>query len=291
MVSSSVLARWFGVRAAVSRGEYVVAGVVLFGVRYLLELTVVSSSGGRWLDPATFLLPYFSGAWRFAGAHEGALPYLLAFASLPFLWVGTSMSVRRAVDAGLPAWLGFLFVVPVVHYVVMLVLASWPTAARAASGGARGPYRESKGEGSRVALNAPRASLIARSALIAAAAGQIALHVLVRFVGYEGPALFLVAPLVMGVSSSAAYYLAERAVLKGTPPRAPAPARSSAYWQTAAVLVALAIGGAWLLYGALARFDVALRVGVPAVFVCILAAALGVLTDAPAEKATRAAGR
>jgi hypothetical protein len=46
---------------------------------------------------------------------------------LPFAWIGVSMTIRRAVDAGWSPWVGLAFFVPIVNYGVMLVLAFVPS--------------------------------------------------------------------------------------------------------------------------------------------------------------------
>jgi hypothetical protein len=51
------------------------------------------------------------------------LAWTLAAWTLPFLWIATSMSVRRAIDAGWSPWIGFLVVLPVVNLFVALILA------------------------------------------------------------------------------------------------------------------------------------------------------------------------
>ena len=53
----------------------------------------------------------------------------LALWTLPFLWIGFGMSVRRAADAGRSAWWALLFFVPVLNYVLMVTLSLLPTAA------------------------------------------------------------------------------------------------------------------------------------------------------------------
>src|SRR5439155_116718 len=47
--------------------------------------------------------------------------------TLPFLWIGVAMTLRRAVDAGRSPWLALAFFVPLVNYVVMLALCRIPT--------------------------------------------------------------------------------------------------------------------------------------------------------------------
>lgn len=46
--------------------------------------------------------------------------------SLPFLWIGLAMSVRRAVNAKLPPHLGLLFVLPFINVLLMIVLSLIP---------------------------------------------------------------------------------------------------------------------------------------------------------------------
>src|ERR1044071_2328732 len=55
--------------------------------------------------------------------------FLLVFAlwTLPFLWIGVSMSMRRSVDAGKSPWLSLLFFVPVLSYLFMIAMSLLPT--------------------------------------------------------------------------------------------------------------------------------------------------------------------
>jgi hypothetical protein len=48
---------------------------------------------------------------------------------LPFLWIGATMSVRRAADAGASPWLGLGFLLPLVNYLLILYLACVRSAA------------------------------------------------------------------------------------------------------------------------------------------------------------------
>src|SRR2546422_7551435 len=52
----------------------------------------------------------------------------LALWTLPFLWIGFGMSVRRAADAGRSAWWALLFFVPLLNYLLMIGLSLLPTA-------------------------------------------------------------------------------------------------------------------------------------------------------------------
>jgi hypothetical protein len=57
------------------------------------------------------------------------LPVLVAIA-LPFLWIGVSMSMRRAIDAGRSPWIALLFFVPVINLLLMAVLSLLPSVTR-----------------------------------------------------------------------------------------------------------------------------------------------------------------
>ena len=53
--------------------------------------------------------------------------------ALPFLWIGVSMSMRRAVDAGASPWVALLFFVPGLNLVLMLALCLPPSRPRGVS--------------------------------------------------------------------------------------------------------------------------------------------------------------
>jgi uncharacterized membrane protein YhaH (DUF805 family) len=53
--------------------------------------------------------------------------------TLPFLWIGVSMTLRRALDAGRSPWLAMFFFVPLINYLVMLILSALPSRPRPAA--------------------------------------------------------------------------------------------------------------------------------------------------------------
>ena len=50
--------------------------------------------------------------------------------SLPFLWIGLGMTLRRAADAGLSPWFGILFFIPFINFIFMIILFLLPTSQR-----------------------------------------------------------------------------------------------------------------------------------------------------------------
>ena len=109
----SLLALWFGVRAPVTRSQYIASGLVLAVIKYAVEAGVILALTGNWLTPLDFLNP--SLAARQAALEGGPewFGWVLFAWNLPFVWIALSMSVRRAAGAGLPPWLGLAVLVPV----------------------------------------------------------------------------------------------------------------------------------------------------------------------------------
>jgi uncharacterized membrane protein YhaH (DUF805 family)/uncharacterized protein YndB with AHSA1/START domain len=103
------------------------------------------------------------------------------------MWIGVTMTLRRAVDAGRSPWFCSLFFLPVVNYLVMLWLAFEPTGASQAWN-AREPYASEHGW--------------LRSAVLSIITGCVAAAALLLFCLFVirpyGIGLFLVVPFLLG---------------------------------------------------------------------------------------------
>lgn len=123
-----MLRLWFTFHEPVRRFEYAATGFGLMALKYAVDsLLVYQLTGGLW-SPLDYLTP----SWSFRSLMlendpllAGSLAILLIW-SLPFAWIGASMTVRRAKNGGLPAWTGIFFFVPLVNYIVMLLLCVLP---------------------------------------------------------------------------------------------------------------------------------------------------------------------
>jgi uncharacterized membrane protein YhaH (DUF805 family) len=187
----SRLARWLRLwltfEERVGRREYVASGVALAAVKYAGDVLLVWSATGRLWAPIDYLRPVGAlVAAKLAGAPPSLLP-VLALWALPFLWIGVSMSMRRAIDAGYSAWLALLFFVPGVNYAFMGLMSLLSTDAGAAV---------------RAAAPAPRpyehrlpGALLAIAAGAAIGLGMLALSV--YGLSSYGASLFLGTPFVM----------------------------------------------------------------------------------------------
>lgn len=121
------LSLWFGLSQRIDRRTYALTGVGLMLLKYLVDATVVWSYTGRWWSPLDYLSPLWTVR---AGALSGVPPAVmlgLALWTLPFLWIGVSMSLRRLVDAGRSGWLTVLFFIPYLKFVLMGALCVLPT--------------------------------------------------------------------------------------------------------------------------------------------------------------------
>jgi uncharacterized membrane protein YhaH (DUF805 family) len=117
--------RWDG---TVGRRAYLLAGALLFALKWNVDRFITNSLTGR--------------SWPFVDL-EGFLDYLLrrtdysanptlAFTmlagSLPFMWVGLVLTIRRLRSADLPRWLAALYFVPFVKLVLFAMLCIIPPA-------------------------------------------------------------------------------------------------------------------------------------------------------------------
>lgn len=199
----STLSYLFSLHGPVSRRSYLSWGLGLMGLKYLLDSSVVKVATGRWLSLEEFVTPLMSGRDALTGAGGGSLPLLLGALALPFLWVGMVLSLRRSEDAGLSAGVAFLFVVPLLNWALMLVLALAPS-----DPSPRPP-------------NLPAASeSITRSALLGVAAGTCITVSMVLLstviLGEYGSTLFFATPFVMGATTAYIVNRGARQSITGT---------------------------------------------------------------------------
>src|SRR5437879_6164916 len=113
----------FRVTGKVSRERYLVAGLLLFAVKYALDyLLSVFVLHSPWS-----LFPYLDPLREVRSMNammDVDRRYALSMLALalPFIWIGTAMTVRRLRSAELPGWLVILFFAPVVNLVTIGML-------------------------------------------------------------------------------------------------------------------------------------------------------------------------
>jgi uncharacterized membrane protein YhaH (DUF805 family) len=123
---------WFGFSEPVDRRTYFTHGLGLMLGKYGLDVLLIWVSAGRFWTPFNYLNPLWTAREALLRDAPAWLTPLLVLLALPFLWIGVSMTMRRAADAGVTPWTALLFFVPVVNFVVMAVLSVLPSASKTA---------------------------------------------------------------------------------------------------------------------------------------------------------------
>lgn len=254
IVKVPLLPLLFGLSAPVDRRTYLLAGLSLAALKYALDFTLVWATTGRIWSLIGYLSPLADfRAKALEPAPEGLL-WLMAACSLPFAWIGLSMSVRRAVDAGRSPWWGIAFLLPFVNWIAIAVLCLLPSRERWVTGDA--PARILRDAG--VLQSKIRVVLIGvvSGVLLTFAILWVSVYLLKEY----GAALFIGAPLMVGAVVS---FLLNRRTRCGM-------AESVAF-----SILSLVIAGASMLLFALEGIICLLMAAVPALFMCAAGAALG----------------
>ncbi len=118
----------FGVTGRVTRREYLTAGLMLMVFKYVIDATAIFLVSHVIWTPWDYLFPLIGAHGGKVGVFPGWLQLALLAWTLAFIWIGVTLMLRRAVDAGRsPAWCSAFFI-PLFNYAVMLWLAALPSA-------------------------------------------------------------------------------------------------------------------------------------------------------------------
>jgi len=190
MSARRLLRLWFSLSEPVSRRAYALSGFGLMGLKYLTEAGLVHQVTGRWLTPLDYFNPLLTSRLAAVGG-SNLLTGAMVIWTLPFLWIGVSMTMRRAEDAGRSAFLALLYFVPLVNYATMLILCVLPS---------RPP------DGDRLPSRGAPPGHAVRSALLGVGVGlaiaTAMVGVSVMAFGQYGTTLFLATPFVMGAAAA-----------------------------------------------------------------------------------------
>ncbi len=188
-----LLGLWFGVSQPVRPWPYALSGLGLMTFKYAVEAAVVWWFTSLELWPWEFLNPVMSFREPYVRAAGDWLAWAWILWSLPFLWIATSMSIRRAADAGQSPWVGLTVLVPLVNLLIMPGLALSPSRPQPPADAE--PLAPDGDSGARHA---------AIGIAVAIMVGGVMMLVSVYLFSSYGGSLFLGTPLLMG--ATAAYY-------------------------------------------------------------------------------------
>ena len=185
-----LIALWFG-SPPVTRRAYAASGFGLMAFKYVIEALAVHQVTGRWFSPLDYLNPLLTARQTALAGNDWLLAAMAAW-TLPFLWIGVSMTWRRLEDAGFPALLAALYFVPLLNYLLMLTLCGLPSRPRSST--------EKPGPGAAGAREGLRSALLGAALGTAIALVMTSASVLVF--GAYGTTLFAATPFVMGAANS-----------------------------------------------------------------------------------------
>lgn len=124
---NKLLNRIFGFQEPVDQKFYFTVGLSLMFGKYLVDMFVIYLVAGIFWTPIDYLIPLLEV--RADKIAEFPLWFYFTFIiwTLPFIWVGVSMTYRRAIDAGKSPWYVLGFFLPVLNYLVMVWLCILPS--------------------------------------------------------------------------------------------------------------------------------------------------------------------
>ena len=207
-MASGTLDLWNG-RGTVGRGKYLAVGVILFGVKHLLDRIVATSVFGQPWGLFNYWVPVDSVEITSIPLGQLRFYSTLVAVALPFIWIGVSLTLRRLRDIGWPLWLSFLFFIPFVNVLFFALLSAIPS------------FQPNKAEWRALGLDPIVGRFIPKGAFGSAVVGVITtalMGVAVAVLGANGLGnygwgLFVGLPFFLGLSSVLVYgYHTERSV-------------------------------------------------------------------------------
>jgi len=191
--------RWDG---RVGRGTYAAVGIVLVAIKHNLDRIIAASFLG-FNNSFNYWVPLGKAArLNHVSPTEADFLATLLLVSIPFLWIGVTLTVQRLRDAGQPVWLVVLFFVPFINALFFLTLCVLPPGERASNAeGAPWP-------GPHALDNLiPHSALgsAAMAVLLTTALGLAFVTMGTLFIGSYGWSLFVALPFCLGMFSALLY--------------------------------------------------------------------------------------
>jgi uncharacterized membrane protein YhaH (DUF805 family) len=122
----SQVIRWQG---EIPRRDYLIWGIILFAIKYNLDRLTAFVFQRTW-----YITDYFIQADKLTvqelSAEDKTFYLILVLQSIPFIWFGTSLCVKRLRSAKLPAWAVLLFFIPFINFILFLLLSTIPESER-----------------------------------------------------------------------------------------------------------------------------------------------------------------
>jgi len=168
----------------------------LMALKFAVDAAMVRWLTGASIDPWAYLSPALAHReTMFDGGSDGELLLLwMAVWALPFAWVGLSMSLRRALDAGLPGMVSLAFFLPGLNYLLMALLSVLPSRSRGSDERGHDP------PASPVSTDRLKTAMLGTG--IGLGIGVAMTLVSTVVLGEYGSSLFVLTPVMMGAAGS-----------------------------------------------------------------------------------------
>ncbi|HEY6806575.1 MAG TPA: DUF805 domain-containing protein [Pyrinomonadaceae bacterium] len=113
---------WHG---RIGRARYLAIGVVLLAIKHNIDRIVAASHGYPW-SVFNYWVYKTPSSVQVITQNEATFYAELIFIALPFIWIGTVLTVRRLRDAGLPLWLVVFFFLSFLNLLFFAILVVIP---------------------------------------------------------------------------------------------------------------------------------------------------------------------
>lgn len=107
------------------RRDYLIWGSVLFAIKYNLDRLTALSFDRSWYITDYFLQVDNIGIGQLSSS-DNRFYIILLLQSLPFIWFGTLLCVKRLRSCALPPWLVIFFFIPFVNLLLFVILSAIP---------------------------------------------------------------------------------------------------------------------------------------------------------------------
>jgi uncharacterized membrane protein YhaH (DUF805 family) len=182
----------------VGRARYLGTGLVLLAVKHNLDRLLAYMFGYRWSPISYWVFISPTGGIKALTPDDQMFYVVLLLFAMPFMFIGTAMTLQRLRDAGLPLWLVMLFYLPFLNLIFFAILSVIPS-------------RQTVPEGSKFASKIGR--LIPESEFGSAVFGILVTALLAVLetvlstngLGQYGWGLFVGIPFFLGLNSTMIY--------------------------------------------------------------------------------------
>jgi hypothetical protein len=188
-------------RGSIGRGAYAFVGLTLFAIKHNIDRIVATAAFGRRFTILNYWIPP-TDAIRVDNLSAADARFLatMVLISIPFVWIGLSLTVRRLRSAGMPLGLLSLFFAPFLNLLFFAVLCFAPEKDS-------GKAVHDRGGDGLLSPVIPSGALgsAATAAIFSGLVGSLAVYLGVQSIGVYGWGIFVALPFCMGMASVLIY--------------------------------------------------------------------------------------